>query len=129
MLKPEKIYETVLYADDLESARSFYRDVLGLDVVQSSDLFLTFRCGDGVLLVFDRHKSDQPDRSVPAHGTTGAGHVAFAIQPGELDAWRDQLKSKGVEIEDEVEWKSGDVSIYFRDPAGNSLELVPPKIW
>ena len=29
----------------------------------------------------------------------------------------------------EVPWPEGGRSIYFRDPAGNSLELAPPTLW
>jgi catechol 2,3-dioxygenase-like lactoylglutathione lyase family enzyme len=129
MPKLRRIFETVLYAEDLEAAERFYRDVLGLDVIQRSDLFITFRCTYGVLLIFDPGKSRQPGRSVPAHGATGPGHVAFAIRPQELPTWREHLRGKGVEIEAEVEWKNGGVSLYFRDPADNSVELAPSSLW
>ena len=129
MLRAQSIFETVLYADDLVVAERFYSDVLGLEVIQRSDLFITFRCGDGVLLIFDPQKSSQPGRTVPIHGTKGPGHIAFATRPEELDTWRKQLKELDIEIEAEVEWKAGGQSIYFRDPAGNSLELAPPTLW
>lgn len=129
MPKVTRIFETVLYADDLDAARRFYGTVMGLDVLQSSDLFITLRCGEGVLLVFDADKSGKPGRSVPAHGARGEGHIAFGVPEADLDRWRDHLVAHGVEIEDEVEWKVGGVSIYFRDPAGNSIELAPPTLW
>jgi catechol 2,3-dioxygenase-like lactoylglutathione lyase family enzyme len=34
-----------------------------------------------------------------------------------------------VAIEQEMDWPRGGRSFYFRDPAGNSLELATPKIW
>jgi len=123
------IYETVLYADDLGAAERFYGEVLGLEMVQRSELFITFRCGEGLLLVFDPNKSSESGRSVPAHGAKGPGHIAFAVHQEELDSWREHLRHHGVEIEDEVEWKVGGVSIYFRDPADNSVELAPPTLW
>ena len=52
------------------------------------DLFVVFRCGGGVLLLFDPRKSAAPGREVPSHGTSGAGHVAFAVKPEDLAAWR-----------------------------------------
>ena len=36
---------------------------------------------------------------------------------------------RGVAIEAEVEWPSGGRSLYFRDPAGNVVELAPPTLW
>jgi catechol 2,3-dioxygenase-like lactoylglutathione lyase family enzyme len=66
---------------------------------------------------------------LPAHGASGSGHVAFGIKAEELAAWRERLQSKGVAIEQEVEWPRGGKSVYFRDPAGNSVELVTPGVW
>jgi predicted enzyme related to lactoylglutathione lyase len=34
-----------------------------------------------------------------------------------------------VAIEKIVDWPGGGRSLYFRDPAGNSLELATPRIW
>ena len=128
-MQPSKIFETVLYAEDLAAAERFYHEALGLEVMKVSDLFVVFRCGGGVLLVFDPRKSATPDRGVSSHGTTGVGHIAFAAKPEDLDAWRDQLRQAGVPIEREVDWDKGGHSIYFRDPAGNVVELAPPTIW
>lgn len=82
-----------------------------------------------MLLVFDPSRSSAPDRDFPAHGTTGAGHVAFSIEPGQHDAWLARLEEHGVEIERAFKWRRGASSIYVRDPAGNSLELVEGEAW
>ena len=129
MMKPSRIFETVLYAEDLAAAERFYHEALGLEVLERSNLTVVFRCGGGVLLIFDPRKSAAPDRDVPSHGTTAVGHIAFAAKPEDLDAWREQLRQAGVPIEREVDWDEGGHSIYFRDPAGNVVELAPPTIW
>jgi catechol 2,3-dioxygenase-like lactoylglutathione lyase family enzyme len=128
-MQPSKIFETVLYAEDLAAAERFYHEALGLEVLERSNLTVVFRCGGGVLLIFDPRKSAAPDRDVPSHGTTAIGHIAFAAKPEDLDAWREQLRQAGVPIEREVDWDEGGHSIYFRDPAGNVVELAPPTIW
>ena len=128
-MQPSKIFETVLYAEDLAAAERFYHEALGLEVIGRSNLTVVFRCGGGVLLIFDPRKSAAPDRDVPSHGTTAVGHIAFAAKPGDLDAWREQLRQAGVPIEREVDWDEGGHSFYFRDPAGNVVELAPPTIW
>ena len=128
-MRPRGIFETVLYAEDLASAERFYRDAVGLDVLERGDLCVAFRCGSGVLLVFDPRRSGVPGRDVPSHGTSGAGHIAFAAKPQDLEAWRGQLRQAAIPIEREVDWPEGGRSIYFRDPAGNSVELAPPSIW
>ena len=128
-MQPSRIFETVLYAEDLAATERFYHEALGLEVLERSNLTVVFRCGGGVLLIFDPRKSAAPDRDVPSHGTTAVGHIAFAAKPEDLDAWREQLRQAGVPIEREVDWDEGGHSIYFRDPAGNVVELAPPTIW
>ena len=126
------VFETILYARDLDAAERFYTDVLGFEVIERVEVLLALRCEHGVLLIFDPAKSSVPGRGVPAHGTRGTdgdGHVAFTMPETEIDAWRARLAEKGVAIEMEVDWSAGGRSLYFRDPAGNSLELAPPTLW
>src|SRR5439155_11498142 len=68
-----RIFETVLYAEDLAAAERFYHEALGLEVIECGNLAAVFRCDGGVLLIFDPRKSAAPGRDVPAHGTSGAG--------------------------------------------------------
>lgn len=131
MVQAQQIYETVLYADDLAAAADFYRDVMGLPLLSQNSLMLVFGVGENYLLVFDPERSSVPGRAVPSHGTTGSGHVAFRTPPEELPDWRKRLAEAHIEIETEVDWADGarGRSIYFRDPAGNSVELAPPILW
>jgi catechol 2,3-dioxygenase-like lactoylglutathione lyase family enzyme len=129
-VKVEQILETCLYASDLVAAEAFYRDVLGLEpFARKAGRHLFFRCGRRVLLLFDPEATSRPGAGVPAHGAHGPGHVAFAVREAELDGWRDRLRAHGVAIEQEIAWPRGGRSLYFRDPAGNSLELASAGIW
>jgi catechol 2,3-dioxygenase-like lactoylglutathione lyase family enzyme len=130
-VRPPRVYETVLYATDVAATARFYADVLGLRLVEGPDeLAAAFRLDDdGVLLIFDPERASVPGRAVPSHGATGAGHVAFSVGEGELDAAVAELRERGIEIEREVEWPQGGRSIYLRDPAGNSVELVEGELW
>ncbi len=128
-MRVNRIFETVLYAEDLDAAEKFYGDVLGLEVVSRFPAGLAFRCDNGVFLVFDPAKTRTLDRKVPKTGAEGPGHVAFAARFEDLNAWRSHLGKCGVEIETEVKWDEGGISIYVRDPAGNSVELAPPTLW
>lgn len=122
------VLETCLYASDLEAAERFYRDVLGLRFlsrVEGRHVF--FRCGAGVFLVFNPDATAVP--GFPPHGAHGPGHVAFRIPASEFDVWRERLRGHAVPIEAEVDWPRGGHSIYFRDPAGNSVELASTDIW
>jgi len=134
-MKPHGVLESVLYCEDLPACERFYRDVLGLDRISAQEgRHVFFHCGEGVLLLFDPRSTSTVETEVdgsaiPLHGATGAGHLAFRIQPPEVDAWRDHLRENGVAIESEVSWPGGGRSLYFRDPAGNSLEVATPDLW
>ena len=123
------IVETAIYVDDLDAAEDFYQRVLGLKVIaKKHDRHVFFQVGDSnVLLAFNptttRFEKDTP------HGATGPGHFALGIEKQSLGEWRNHLRTHGVQIESEVEWPAGGKSIYFRDPAGNSVELVTPGVW
>ncbi len=130
----EGMLETALYADDLDKAEAFYEGVLGLaKITRAANRHVFFRCGPGVLLIFNPHKTTKPPQpqalQVPPHGTTGAGHACFRVSPENLDVVARKLQAAKVEIESEVSWPQGGRSIYFRDPAGNSLECAEARIW
>jgi catechol 2,3-dioxygenase-like lactoylglutathione lyase family enzyme len=127
---PLGVLETCLYAHDLRDAESFYSAVMELELDSKVDgRHLFFRCGRGMLLIFNPDATAATTGPVPGHGAAGPGHVAFAVQAGDLDAWIEQIESRGVAVEACVDWPAGGRSIYFRDPAGNSLELSTPQIW
>ena len=127
--------ESALYASDLQAAADFWRNVIGLEqIAHVPGRHVFFRCGAQVLLVFCAQATRQPPRPdsrlpVPPHGTEGPGHFCMAADPGSLPAWRDHLQSCGIEIEADFTWPKGGRSIYFRDPAGNSIEIADPAIW
>lgn len=125
-----RILETCLYVDDVEAAQEFYTRVLGLELdARVGDRHVFFRCGEAMFLLFNPARTTQAGGMVPPHGATGAGHVAFAITAQDVAPWRERLQAEGVAIEAEVTWPSGGQSLYFRDPAGNSIELTTPATW
>jgi catechol 2,3-dioxygenase-like lactoylglutathione lyase family enzyme len=128
---PAAILETALYVDDLEAARAFYGGVIGLALVtQAPGRHVFFRCGQGMLLLFDPEASARPSHSgppVPKHGARGAGHMCFAS--ADLDAWVSRFAAAGIPIEADFRWPNGARSIYLRDPAGNSVEFAEPRLW
>lgn len=134
-MAPRGILETVLYAPDLVAAEQFLTGVVGLAVhSREAERYVFFRCGDGMLLVFNPDYTITQDKSIgggfiPTHGGKGPGHAAFRIAESEIEPWRHRLAAAGVSIETEVRWPQGGHSIYFRDPAGNSLELATPAMW
>ncbi|HEX3207762.1 MAG TPA: VOC family protein [Geminicoccaceae bacterium] len=125
----DRVLETILYVDDLDAAERFYGEVLGFELdSRQPGLFAFFRCGPSMLLLFEPEAAST-GRKVPAHGARGPGHACFAVAEPALEDWRRHLEAAGVAIEQVVNWPRGGRSFYFRDPAGNSLELATPRIW
>ena len=129
-LRIEAVVETAVYADDLAAAEAFYGAAPGLQVVgREPGRHVFFRAGDaGVLLVF-RADATLQGGPLPPHGAAGPGHFALGVGAESFEAWRKLLQGRGVAVEKEVRWPRGGRSLYFRDPAGNSVELVTPGVW
>lgn len=125
-----KIKETCLYVSDLEKAKAFYADLLGLPVINyAAGKHLFLRAGQSVLLLFNPEDSKEKS-SPPAHYGGGRQHFAFEVEAGRYSSAKAEIAGKGIEIIDEITWKSGQQSFYFNDPEGNVLEILPGEgIW
>lgn len=124
-----QILETCLYVDDLDQAEAFYQRVLGFQFVsRQPERHVFLKTEHQMLLLFQPDETLKPD-DLPAHGAKGPGHIAFSMRADQVEGWVKRLSELGVEIEHRVEWKHGATSLYFRDPAGNSLELATPSLW
>jgi len=114
--------------DDIEAAREFYGDLLGLDAkVAEMGVLRISVPGGGMVMIYpkDDHK--------PASFTV----LNFLVD--DIDAAVDRLKQKGIELEryDMGEFKADEKGIYrgkaqkmgpdiawFTDPAGNILSVI-----
>jgi predicted enzyme related to lactoylglutathione lyase len=101
--------------DDLEAARRFWGDLLGVAESGSGPDYAEFDLGDGrTFEVLQR--SDAPEYDRPRF------QVGFTVQ--EIEAARKELIRRGVQPVTEI--VRGDVSAwaYFRDPEGNVFEIT-----
>lgn len=131
---PGGVLEAALYVRDLDAAERFYGGVMGLaEITRVAGRHIFYRVGQTVLLIFDPETTSQggsnPALPVPPHGAEGPGHLCFAATREEISLWRARLDSAGYPIEADFDWPNGARSIYFRDPAGNSLEIAEPRLW
>jgi glyoxylase I family protein len=115
---------------DLERTIAFYRDLMGMAIVQDGPSdddpgtrHVWFGAADaapGTLLSFMQY-AEMPD------GVVGAGsthHFALTVDsPEEQEAWRDYLRGQGVECT-EVFDRGAFRSIYVRDPDGHIVEIA-----
>lgn len=126
----ETIVETAIYADDLAQAETFYTTVLGLTCIgKQKDRQVFFQVGSSSMLLIFKPDTTLKDCDFPSHGCRGPGHFALGIKRESLDAWRQHLSECRVAIEKEITWPLGGQSLYFRDPAGNAVELITPGVW
>jgi catechol 2,3-dioxygenase-like lactoylglutathione lyase family enzyme len=95
----QNLVEAALYVDDLDQAETFYRDVLGLELIMKEPgRHVFFRAGQGVLLIFNPETTSQGG-NLPSHGAKGPGHAALGIAADSPDFWRSRLQEHGIQIE------------------------------
>jgi catechol 2,3-dioxygenase-like lactoylglutathione lyase family enzyme len=114
----------VLAVSDLQRARDFYENTLGLEVIQETPGAIFYRSGNSAVLVY-------PSEFAGTNKATGA---AWAVGD-EFDSIIETLKGKGVTFEhyDDLPdtTRDGDVhqmgdfkAAWFKDPDGNILSLA-----
>lgn len=129
------VLEAAVYVDDLDAAEAFYGGVLGLEkIARQEGRHVFYRCGATTVLLFVAEATQVPPGKdaflpVPPHGAVGPGHMAFGADAAQLDDWEKRLNDNGVGIEADFRWPNGRRSIYFRDPAGNSIEIADNLLW
>jgi catechol 2,3-dioxygenase-like lactoylglutathione lyase family enzyme len=112
-----------LAVSDLQRARDFYENTLGLALIQEQPGGILYKSGNSVVLVYP---SDYA-------GTNKATAAAWAVGD-DFDAIVEELRSKGVSFEHydlPDTTRDGDVhiaedfkAVWFKDPDGNILNLV-----
>lgn len=132
-MKINKVVETCIYSSDLESMKRFYAGVLGLPVVQEEKNKLVFlQAGKSMLLIFNPARTSTDNDRLPTHGAQtppASIHFAMEIKENDYQSWKELLARNGIAVEKQVDWKGRSRSLYFRDPAGNLVELITPGEW
>ena len=119
-LCPSGILETALYADDLDAAEAFYSGLLGLEMVmRAGNRHVFFRCGQGMLLIFNPEETKSVSTTgipVPPHGAVGPGHMCFSASNDEINHWKKVFEKNAIKVEMDFHWPNGARSNYVRDP-------------
>ena len=110
----ERVDFVSFLTQDIQQAKRFYTDVLGLEVETEGESDLELRCGQVTLDIFDPLSIGQPFAPSPA---------GLALRVRDVDAARAELEAKGVQFDGETIETSVCRQAWFKDPDGNSLML------
>ena len=117
----------ILLSTDLDASRTFYRDVLGLEIArEDAGERIIFRCGGGTQLTVTRSTVGTKDTQ-----------TQMAWRVPDMAAALADLRARGVRIEeytapdpvthDGVADMGHSWAAWFIDPSGNVLAVVQPK--
>ncbi len=117
---------------DLERALGFYRDVLGLEVMQRVGGSAAFLSAGGYHHHIGLNTWESAGSSPPPPGSTGLYHVAllYPTRAALADALR-RLIAAGIPLEGASDHGVSE-ALYLRDPDGNGVELYwdrPREVW
>lgn len=114
----------VIHVHEWERANTFYRDVMGAEVVQKGEGWV-YQFGPVRLNVHGPGVAAQPVARIPV--PPGGSDLCFAW-PGSVDSAIQHLAEHDVMIELGPVPRSGahgdGLSVYFRDPDGSLLEFI-----
>lgn len=117
-LKVTGIDHVVFYVKDLQRAKNFYVDFLGMEVEHERSWQCFLKCGKQGLALFEA------EDGVDIHGGSEVNHMALQLTSGNYQTVKSTLESAGIE----VHGRQGDPHcIYFHDPDGHQLQLLMPK--
>ena len=120
-----KLDHCVIHVTDWEISNTFYRDVLGAELVRRGDGGWSYRFGDEQLNLHGPGVSPAPVAKLPVQ--PGNSDLCFEW-PGPIDEAREHLERNGVEVEmgpvERFGARGTGTSVYFRDPDGSLLEFI-----
>ena len=112
---------TLIYAEDIDAVRAFFRDVLQFPYADTGGGWLIFKTGPSELGVHP---------SLWEHeGRTGATDQRFdiSLMCDDLEATRAELAAKGAEFVGAVSDQGWGISIQLKVPGAGELTLYEPR--
>jgi catechol 2,3-dioxygenase-like lactoylglutathione lyase family enzyme len=103
-----------VFTQDIQRAKRFYTETLGLEIETEGESDMELRCGQVTLDVFDPSSIGQPFAPSPA---------GLALRVPDVDAARAELEAKGVVFDGETIQTGVCRMAFFKDPDGNALLL------
>ena len=121
-MRIEELESILLFVSDLDLAKRFYADLLGLPMIFEDGIVVVLKAGSG-RVVLHRNDKGHDDRGIfpVGVGATGAA-VRFSVD--DPDAWETEVNQRGFP----VLWKAQEASwgrfVVIGDPDGRPVVLA-----
>ena len=113
-------FHSIIFSEDAEVTRSFFRDVLGWPHIDAGHGWLIFKTRPGELGV-------HPTLSETGERWATVPHAQLSLMCDDLEATITELTAKGVEFEGEVTDEGFGLVAHFTVPAAGSMMLYQPR--
>lgn len=115
MIQASGIDHIVLHVNDVERAKKFYTEVLGMTAYRENDRQVFLRAGQQGVALF-KMQSETPLKT-----GNDLNHLALNVATGTYEALKAGLEKHGVAVSGRP---GEDRCIYFQDPDGHRLQLM-----
>jgi len=112
---------TLVYADDAEQARTFFRDIVGWPYVDAGDGWLIFKTGPSELGVHPT--SDENDGETWSTGQ----HHEITLMCDDLEATIGELRAKGAEFSRGIRDDGFGLTTMLKVPGAGDVMLYQPR--
>ena len=110
---------TLVYSDDADATRAWFRDVLGLPNLDSGDGWLIFATGPSELGVHPTGPMQD--------GSTSPRHQAISFIVDDLDATMADLRARGAEFSSGPDDRGYGLVAMARVPGADDVQLYQPR--
>jgi catechol 2,3-dioxygenase-like lactoylglutathione lyase family enzyme len=111
---------TIIYAEDADRARAFFRDVLEFPHVDAHEGWLIFKLPPAELGI---HPASGPDEG----GAAPSGHHELYLMCDDIEASVAQLTAKGVEFTGPIQNQGFGLLVRLRVPGAGEIGLYQPR--
>ena len=115
MIQTSGVDHVVLHVKDVERARKFYTDVLGMTVYREDGRRVFLHAGQQGVALFEK------EDDAPLTAGNDLNHLALNVASGTYETLKAELEGHGVIVTGRP---GEDRCIYFRDPDGHRLQLM-----
>jgi catechol 2,3-dioxygenase-like lactoylglutathione lyase family enzyme len=118
MIQASGVDHVVLHVSDVQRAKKFYTEILGMTAYREDHGQVFLHAGRQGVALF-RRAGD-----LPLTAGNELNHLALNVTAGTYETLKAELEGQGVAVTGRP---GEDRCIYFRDPDGHRLQLVIPR--